>query len=92
LKGHNLGRHDFRRPFEAGTKKVTRAPNVPATEIAHHTAQSLSPENSFKRPSAPSGRFRNAQMGRSAFLKLVGCWIGGVLALLVLAIVIRIAA
>jgi hypothetical protein len=41
---------------------------------------------------APSIRFRYAQMGRSTFLKIVGCWIAGLLALLMLALVIRIAA
>jgi hypothetical protein len=44
----------------------------------------------FRRPSGPSRRASRVDMGRSAFLKLVGCWATAVLGLLVLALAIRI--
>lgn len=44
----------------------------------------------LRRPSGPSRRARGVDMGRSAFLRLIGCWAGGLLGLLVLALAIRI--
>jgi hypothetical protein len=90
-KDRALGLHDFRRPFVARSKGATPVRDVPP-EIARGTTAAPDPSRSCRRPSAPSVRFRRAQMGRSAFLRIVGCWIGGLLALLVLALVIRIAA
>jgi len=79
-----LGFHPFRIPFVVGAKGHAR--DLPSGQIARAAARS---PRYFRRPSAPSVRLRQARMGRSVFLRIVGCWILGVLVLLVLAFAIR---
>jgi hypothetical protein len=76
-----LGRHAFLIPPVADVKGRSWHARDGAT-IADRPRQ-------LRRTSAPSRRARRVQMGRSAFLKLIGCWATGLLGLLALALAIR---
>ena len=77
-----LGRHEFLIPLVANVRGQGWR--------ARHGATIADRPRQLRRPSAPSRRARRVDMGRSAFLKLVGCWATAILGLLVLALLIRI--
>jgi hypothetical protein len=78
-----LGRHAFRLSLVEPMRLVE-----PVTGDKPKSSQRMR----VRRPAGPSRRASGVDMGRATFLKIVACWGIGLLALLALALVIRLIA
>jgi hypothetical protein len=77
-----LGRPEFLMPRVANARDRARYPLSRGATLGR--------SRRLRRPLAPSQRAHRVDMGRSAFLTLIGCWAAGLFVLLALALAIRI--